>query len=111
LYVCVRNPVCVCVHRKWLLECGITNVVELDWWQTHDMGGGFKAVCTPAQHFSGRSLWDRNECVTRMHAMESGMHAMESGMHAVESIMHAVECDMHAVESGMHTACVLCTHV
>lgn len=38
---------------------GITNVAELDWWQafTHQ---DLKIIFTPAQHFSGRGLRDRN---------------------------------------------------
>jgi L-ascorbate metabolism protein UlaG (beta-lactamase superfamily) len=36
-------------------------IVELDWWQEVALGGnGFKLVATPAHHFSGRSLTDRN---------------------------------------------------
>lgn len=32
---------------------------ELDWWESADIGG-IELVCTPARHFSGRSLTDRN---------------------------------------------------
>jgi len=40
-------------------ERGATDVTELDWWQ--DAGfDGISAVCTPAQHFSGRYPWNRN---------------------------------------------------
>jgi L-ascorbate metabolism protein UlaG (beta-lactamase superfamily) len=36
-------------------------VSELDWWETHVLPGGDLAFsATPAQHFSGRSLTDRN---------------------------------------------------
>lgn len=35
-------------------------VVELDWWQSAEMGG-VKIHCVPAQHFSGRSLTDSNQ--------------------------------------------------
>ena len=36
-------------------------VVELDWWEEHTLlGGALSFVATPAQHFSGRSLTDRN---------------------------------------------------
>lgn len=38
-----------------------STIVELDWWETHTMPGGTLAfTATPAQHFSGRSLTDRN---------------------------------------------------
>lgn len=35
-------------------------VEELDWWQSVDLGGGRRAAFTPAQHFSGRTPFDRN---------------------------------------------------
>ena len=38
---------------------GVTNVVELDWWQTHRHGAELEITCTPAQHFAARSPWDR----------------------------------------------------
>ncbi len=45
--------------KAWLEGNGITRVVELDWWGTFDHRG-LRLVCVPAQHFSGRSLWDAN---------------------------------------------------
>jgi N-acyl-phosphatidylethanolamine-hydrolysing phospholipase D len=33
--------------------------VELDWWERHDLAG-LRVTCVPAQHFSGRGLFDRN---------------------------------------------------
>ncbi len=42
----------------WLAGRGITNVVELDWWQSHRVGA-LEVVLTPAQHWSGRNLTDR----------------------------------------------------
>ena len=44
--------------RAWLAERGITDVVELDWWQTAEFRG-LTFVCTPAQHSSGRTLSDQ----------------------------------------------------
>jgi N-acyl-phosphatidylethanolamine-hydrolysing phospholipase D len=45
--------------KSWLAQLGITHAVELDWWdvQTH---AGAEFQLTPAQHWSGRSLSDRN---------------------------------------------------
>lgn len=34
-------------------------ITELDWWDEAEVGG-VRLVCTPARHFSGRSLTDRN---------------------------------------------------
>jgi L-ascorbate metabolism protein UlaG (beta-lactamase superfamily) len=46
----------------WFKERGIKNVQELDWWGSAEMGGlRFHAV--PAQHFSSRTLFDRNEAL------------------------------------------------
>ncbi|HEY2996737.1 MAG TPA: MBL fold metallo-hydrolase [Methylomirabilota bacterium] len=44
----------------WLAERGITNVVELDWWQSRTFRG-LTFTATPAQHSSGRGLLDQNE--------------------------------------------------
>ena len=45
--------------RRWLLRRGAQTVIELDWWQGVDLAGaGITAV--PAQHFSGRGLFDRD---------------------------------------------------
>lgn len=37
------------------------HIIELDWWQEHVLpGGALSLTATPAQHFSGRGLTDRN---------------------------------------------------
>jgi len=46
--------------KIWLKDLGIDNAVELDWWQKH-VHAGIEFHCTPAQHWSGRSLRDRNK--------------------------------------------------
>jgi N-acyl-phosphatidylethanolamine-hydrolysing phospholipase D len=38
---------------------GVTHAVQRDWWESVD-APAFSATCTPAQHFSARSLRDRN---------------------------------------------------
>jgi N-acyl-phosphatidylethanolamine-hydrolysing phospholipase D len=45
--------------KSWLERQGVTRAVELDWWQAYGFRG-LRIVCTPAQHFSQRSLWDSN---------------------------------------------------
>ena len=43
-----------------LKKAGVTNVTEIDWWQTHEINGiGYTA--TPVRHWSSRSTFDRNE--------------------------------------------------
>jgi N-acyl-phosphatidylethanolamine-hydrolysing phospholipase D len=45
--------------KRWFANIGITDVDELDWWGER-VERGMTFVCVPAQHFSGRTLWDRN---------------------------------------------------
>lgn len=44
-----------------LRAIGIENVRELDWWETENFRPDVEVTFTPAQHFSARSLWDRNQ--------------------------------------------------
>src|SRR6185437_3576228 len=43
-----------------LRRFGASDVIERDWWGTVE-ADGFRAVCIPAQHFSGRRLGDRGD--------------------------------------------------
>jgi N-acyl-phosphatidylethanolamine-hydrolysing phospholipase D len=45
--------------KPWLERLGIARAVELDWWDAHVLDGT-EFRLTPAQHWSGRSLHDRN---------------------------------------------------
>jgi L-ascorbate metabolism protein UlaG (beta-lactamase superfamily) len=45
--------------KPWLAELGITDVEELDWWESRAVRG-LTVTCVPALHFSGRGLRDRN---------------------------------------------------
>lgn len=44
--------------KEWLAGIGITNAVELDWWQSTRLGA-VEVVMTPVQHWSARGLHDR----------------------------------------------------
>ncbi len=44
--------------KAWLADRGITNAVELDWGESTTVAG-LMIVCTPAQHFSGRTPRDQ----------------------------------------------------
>lgn len=46
--------------KRWFAGVGITNVIELDWWQSHAVRGT-DFTLTPVQHWSARGLHDRNE--------------------------------------------------
>jgi L-ascorbate metabolism protein UlaG (beta-lactamase superfamily) len=45
--------------KAWFADIGITDVEELDWWDERSVQG-LTFTCVPAQHFSGRTMWDRN---------------------------------------------------
>lgn len=49
---------------RWMQKRGIDHVIELDWWQSHTSSFGSLSVhitAVPAQHFSGRGLFDQNK--------------------------------------------------
>ncbi|HXJ96406.1 MAG TPA: MBL fold metallo-hydrolase [Terriglobia bacterium] len=45
---------------KLLRKVGYSDPIELDWWESSEFSSAIRVHCTPAQHFSGRSLFDRN---------------------------------------------------
>lgn len=45
---------------RWLKRRGRGNWREFDWWQTSEVGE-LQITCVPAQHFSSRTLWDRDQ--------------------------------------------------
>lgn len=45
--------------KGWFADRGIADVEELDWWDKRTIEG-LIITCLPAQHFSGRTLWDHN---------------------------------------------------
>ncbi len=55
---------------RWFEKRKIKNVVELDWWQTCPFHG-LKVHSVPIQHFSNRTLFDRNETLWSGWVIES----------------------------------------
>lgn len=50
-------------------------IVELDWWEEHVLPGGrLSLTATPAQHFSGRSVHDRNATSWASWVLRSDKH-------------------------------------
>ena len=50
-------------------------ITELDWWQTHRVPGtGLRISAAPSQHFSGRSLKDRNATLWSSLVIEGSRH-------------------------------------
>lgn len=45
---------------RWFQKRGISNVRELKWWESGE-ASGLTITAVPAQHFSGRTLWDTNK--------------------------------------------------
>ncbi len=45
--------------KGWLAGLGITEVDELDWWDSRTFRG-LTLTCLPAQHWGARSWWDQN---------------------------------------------------
>ena len=43
--------------KKWMIREG--QFIELDWWESSKVGQ-VRLICTPARHYSGRSLFDWN---------------------------------------------------
>ena len=69
--------------KAWFADCGIANVIELDWWQSHAIeaaSGPVDIVLTPVQHWSGRGLADRMQTLWGGYAvLASDQHLFFSG--------------------------------
>jgi len=48
-------------NREFLLDNGVRNVQEFDWWESEPLDDNVGVAFVPAQHFSGRGLFDRNQ--------------------------------------------------
>ncbi len=48
-------------------------IVEKDWWETAEFDG-VRFIATPAQHFSGRGIWDRNKTLWASWVIQSENH-------------------------------------
>lgn len=49
-------------------------ITELDWWESHDVRGLVTITATPAQHFSGRGIADRNVTLWSSWVLKSANH-------------------------------------
>ena len=56
---------------KWFHRRGITRTLELGWWDSLSLES-CKVSAVPAQHFSGRSLWDKNKTHWNGYVVERG---------------------------------------
>jgi len=46
--------------RTWFQKLGVYNVVEMDWWDEHELEG-LRIIATPMQHWGKRSPFNRND--------------------------------------------------
>jgi L-ascorbate metabolism protein UlaG (beta-lactamase superfamily) len=46
--------------KEWFEALGINNVIEMDWWDEHQLKG-LRIIATPMQHWGKRSPFSRNE--------------------------------------------------
>jgi L-ascorbate metabolism protein UlaG (beta-lactamase superfamily) len=58
-------------NARHLAKAGIRSAVELDWWQSADLAGA-RVTYVPAQHFSSRTLRDRNRSLWGGFVIEAG---------------------------------------
>jgi N-acyl-phosphatidylethanolamine-hydrolysing phospholipase D len=86
--------------KAWLADRGVTNAVELDWWQATRIGG-VEIVFTPSQHWSGRGLADRMETLWGGYAIFApDFHAFFAGDTAYSKDF----ADIHARFAARHGA-------
>ncbi len=61
--------------EAWGVQPG--RIVELDWWESYRLPGtGLSVTAAPSQHFSGRSLKDRNATLWSSMAIHGTRHAV-----------------------------------
>lgn len=51
-------------------------ITELDWWESHQVDNSLTLVATPAQHFSGRNLLDRDKTLWASWVMMTPNHRL-----------------------------------
>ncbi len=51
-------------------------ITELDWWDSVDLPGGLTITASPAHHFSGRGLGDRNKTLWSSFVFKSQHHSV-----------------------------------
>jgi len=61
-----------------LIDWGVPSgkIVELDWWQEYRLDRNLMVVATPAQHFSGRGITDRNKTLWASWVIKTPLHKL-----------------------------------
>lgn len=69
--------------KGWLMKRGLKRVVELDWWESIRLSSQTTIHFVPAQHWSGRWIFDRNKSFWGGFVVEEGdfrlFHAGDTG--------------------------------
>ena len=67
------NPKIFCTLGvgKYLEKKGIRNFTEMDWWDEIRIDSTLSLICTPAQHFSGRGMFDRDRTLWAGFALQT----------------------------------------
>lgn len=60
--------------RKWGMPS--EKIVELNWWGEFKFSQELTITATPAQHFSGRGLWDKNSTLWASWVIKSSKHSI-----------------------------------
>jgi L-ascorbate metabolism protein UlaG (beta-lactamase superfamily) len=83
-------------------------IVELDWWERAEVGGGLTVTCTPARHASGRMLIDKDATLWAGYALVGpGHRAFFSGDTGLFPAMRDIGArlgpfDVTMIESGQY---------
>jgi len=56
---------------RYLERKGIFNISEMDWWDEIRIDSTLSLICTPAQHFSGRGMFDRDRTLWAGFALQT----------------------------------------
>ncbi|SET12104.1 MBL fold metallo-hydrolase [Thorsellia anophelis] len=76
--------------KSWFSQLGISNVIELDWWDD-DSFEGIKITFTPAKHWSVRTLFDKNRSLWGGYTIKnSNVNFYFSGDSAYTESLHAI---------------------
>jgi L-ascorbate metabolism protein UlaG (beta-lactamase superfamily) len=61
---------------EYLVDWGVPRqkIIGLDWWQEHRIDKDLEVAATPAQHFSGRGIFDRNKTLWASWVIKTPFH-------------------------------------
>jgi L-ascorbate metabolism protein UlaG (beta-lactamase superfamily) len=59
-------------NGRLLRQHGLRRVIELDWWEGHELGERLSVTFVPAQHFSSRGLHDRDRTLWGGFVLQAG---------------------------------------